>query len=84
MNFRLSKHAKKRKNQRGFSDHTMNLIMESGRYKPAPGGAVKIFFGNKEYQKIVALLKKELQLLDKCKGGTIIASTNGNILTIYK
>ena len=84
MNYRLSEHAEKRKNQRGFSDHTMNLIVESGRHEPAPGGAIRIFFGNKEHQEIIDLLKKDLQLLDKCKGGTIIASTDGNIITIYK
>ena len=84
MNYELTEHAEKRKNQRGFSDHTMNLIVESGRHEPAPGVAIRIFFGNKEYQKIVALLKKELQLLDRCKGGTIIASSDGDIITIYK
>ena len=84
MHYGLSEHAEKRKNQRCFSYHTMNLIVESGRHEPAPGGAIRIFFGNKEYQKIVTLLKKELQLLDKCKGGTIIASADGNIITIYK
>ncbi len=83
MNFRLSKHAKNRKKQRGFSDHTMNLIVESGRCKPAPGGAIKFFFGNKEYQKIVALLKNEVQLLDFCIVGTIIAYSNVNLITLY-
>jgi hypothetical protein len=67
MNYELTEHAEKRKRQRGFSDHTMNLIVESGRHEPAPGGAIRIFFGNKEHQEIIALLKKDLQLLDKCK-----------------
>ena len=84
MKFHSTDHAKKRMRQRGFSDFTMNIVIQYGRYEFAPGGALKIFMGNKDHQKLVAILKKDLQLLDSAKGGTVIVSDDGKILTTYK
>ena len=84
MNRGITEHAKKRMRQRGFSGHAMDIIVNYGRCEPAPGGAMKIFFGEKDYQMIASRLKKELQLLDNVKGGTVIVSEDGQILTIYK
>jgi len=80
----LTAHAKKRMQQRGFSGHALDMILHYGRYTMAPGGAIKIFFGNKDHQELVACLKKDIQLLDKAKGGTVILSEDGMILTTYK
>jgi hypothetical protein len=84
MNTELTEHAKKRMRQRGLSNHAMDIIVNYGRYQPAPGGALKIFLGNKDHQDLVARLKKDLQLLDNAKGGTLILSSDGQILTTYK
>ena len=84
MQHKLTKHAKKRMRQRGFSDYAMDIIVRYGRCEPARGGATRIFFGNKDHQRLVARLKRDLQLLDNAKGGIIIVSGDGRILTIYK
>jgi hypothetical protein len=84
MNQELTAHAKKRMRQRGFSDHSMDMIVNYGHYEPAPGGALKVFLGNKNHQELVARLKRDLQLLDHAKGGTVIVSKDGIILTTYK
>jgi len=80
----LTKHAKKRKRQRGFSKFSLNLIMNFGREQRAPGGAIKVFLGNREYQKAIGEFKKIIQLMDKAKGGTMIIDDKDNILTVYK
>ena len=80
----LTAHAKKRMRQRGFSGHAMDMIVHYGRYEPAPGGAIRIFLGNKNHQELVTRLKRDLQLLDNAKGGTVIVSEDGKILTTYK
>jgi len=84
MNQELTAHAKKRMRQRGISGHTMNIIVHYGRYEQAPGGAFRIFLGNKDHQELVARLKRDLQLLDNAKGGTVIVAEDGKILTAYK
>jgi hypothetical protein len=70
--------------QRGFTSRLVDMIVDYGRYQPAPGGAFKIVLGNRVYQELVARLKKDLQLLDNAKGGTLILSADGQILTTYK
>jgi hypothetical protein len=84
MNPELTEHAKKRMRQRGISSHTMDIIVGYGRYQPVLGGAIKIFLGNKVHQELVSRIKKDLQILDNAKGGTLILSADGQILTIYK
>jgi hypothetical protein len=84
MNYQLTEHAKKRMRQRSFSDYVMNIVLQYGRHEPATGGAIKIILGNKNYQALVTRLKRDLQLLDNAKGGTIIVSDDGRILTVYK
>jgi len=78
-----TKHFITRQCQRGISDYLLKIIEENGKYTNAPGGAIKIEIGNREYQNIVNETKKFLQLLDKAKGGTIIIQDN-DLLTVYK
>lgn len=46
-------------------------------------GAMKIFFGKKEYELARHELKKVLQLLDKANGSALIINGD-SILTMYK
>ncbi len=78
-----TKHLIKRQQQRGIPDYLLNIIEYKGRYLKAPGGATKIYFGDREYQEIVQETKHFLQMLDKAKGGTIIIHENA-MLTAYK
>jgi hypothetical protein len=79
---RLTRHAQRRLRQRGFSNLSLDIIRKCGRTEKAPGGALKIFFGNKEHQEAVAELKRTIQVLDKAKGGALIME-NECVLTIY-
>lgn len=76
-------HAKIRQQQRGISNEALDIIERNGRCEKAPGGALKIFFGLKEYQKTIKDLKRTIQMLDKVKGGTIIINED-QIVTVYK
>lgn len=80
---KLNKHSIKRKQQRGFSDFSLNIIKKFGRSEKAPGGALKIFLGKREYQNTVAEFKKAIQLLDKAKGGNLIVDGD-EMITVYK
>ena len=57
--------------------------MKNGINEKAPGGAIRVVFGKKEYQKTVGELKQAIQLLDKVKGGKVIICDE-HILTVYK
>ena len=78
-----TKHFMKRQQQRGISNNLLDIIEKEGKYLRAPGGVVKIHLGNREYQNLVAKIKRFLQILDKAKGGTIIID-DSDILTTYK
>ena len=80
---KLSKHARIRSRQRGFSDLSLDIIRQYGRCERTAGGAVKFYFGEKEYRMAVESLKRTIQAMDKIKGGSIIAK-DGNVLTAYK
>lgn len=79
----MTDHAKVRQKQRGISNIALNIIEQNGRCEKAPGGALKIFFGFKEYQRTIEDLKRTIQMLDKVKGGTLIINKD-RIVTVYK
>jgi hypothetical protein len=80
---KMTMHAKLRLQQRGFSKHVIDIILDKGRMQNAAGSATKFFLGRKERQEIVAELKRIIQLMDKAEGATIIIK-DGHILTLYK
>jgi type II restriction/modification system DNA methylase subunit YeeA len=79
----MTDHAKVRQKQRGISNIALDIIEKNGRCEKAPGGALKIFFGFKEYQRTIQDLKRTIQMLDKVKGGTLIINED-KIVTVYK
>ncbi len=80
---KMTRHAKKRISQRGFSNFTLDIIQKYGSCTKVPGGAVKIFFGNREYQRVIEELKRAIQLMDKAKNGNILIKDD-QVLTVYK
>jgi len=96
---RLTKHAETRKQQRGFSSLSLDIIQEYGRCEKAPGGAVKFFFGEKEYRNAIGDLRntiqftaknherntilKTIQVMERAKGGKVIIK-DGYVITAYK
>ena len=82
---KLTKHARKRMSQRGISHLGLNIIEYFGTYRKAPGGAVRISFGNKEHQVATSELKQIQQWFDSLKGSDIIIDENRHIaITAYK
>ena len=79
----MTKHAKIRMQQRGFSDFSFDVIYKYGREEKAPGGVTRIMLGNREHQKVVGEFKKMIQMLDKAKGGKVF-SCNDAIITVCK
>lgn len=78
-----TKHFIKRQQQRGIPDYILEIIEKHGKYLRAPGGATKIYLGNREFQNIIHETKHFLHMLDKARGGTVIVHDR-NMLTIYK
>lgn len=78
-----TRHAEWRQKQRGMTDFIMNLIECYGRYEVAPGGAIRVHLGNREYQTIVAEIKWQLQQLDKARRGTLIMKGD-HLVTVYR
>lgn len=48
-----TKHAELRSNQRGITNDVISIIGDLGRIAYAPGGAIKIYFGHKEYDRAI-------------------------------
>jgi len=73
--------------QRGFPKGSLEMMTQFGRLEKAPGGAMKLIFGNKERKwargEVRCDYKINISNIDKIKG-TIIATPWGKILTIYK
>jgi len=64
-----SKHAELRSNQRGITNDVISIIGDIGRIAYAPGGAMKIYFGHKEYDKAIHKIKNVMKLLERARGG---------------
>ena len=78
-----TRHAVKRQKQRGISDFITKLIECYGKYEVAPGGAMRITLGNREYQMIASEIKWHLQQLDKARRGTLVVKDD-RLITVYK
>ena len=79
----ISKHAEIRSKQRGITNDVLSIIGNLGRTAHAPGGAMKIFFGNKEYEKAMSEIKNIMNLLERARGGTLIM-VGDKLVTTYK
>jgi hypothetical protein len=79
----MTKHATTRSQQRSITNDVLNVIQQFGRMDYAPGGAIKISLGKKEYATAVYEIKKFMKLLDRAKGGTMIIAGD-NVVTVYK
>ena len=80
---RLTKHAEGRLRQRGWSEQIVDIVMTYGRFERAPGGAVRVFIGNREAQTIDHEIKALWKLVSRARGGTILIKDDC-ILTVYK
>ena len=79
----LTQHARQRKVQRNIPDAALEIILNNGSIKHVSGGAMKIFFGQKEAGEMISDLKNTIKLLERAKNGTIIISEN-KAITAYR
>lgn len=61
----------------------IDIILNKGKEEHAPGGAIKIFIGKREYQAVVTELKRAIQVMDRAKNATVIINDD-RVLTVYK
>jgi len=80
---KLTQHTKERMSQRNITHEVFDIILNNGRISHAPGGALKIFFGNKEAGQIISELKNTIKLIERAKGGTLVVKDK-EALTVYK
>ena len=80
---RLTNHAETRLSQRGYSQNLLNIITTYGRVENVPGGAIKIFFGQKEAQSINREVKRFQQMVNRATDKALIVKDD-IIITAYK
>lgn len=76
-------HSEMRMQQRGVKDRVLDIVLNNGQQDEAPGGAVKYFFGKKEYQQEMNRIKEYEKLLERAKNIMVIVRDE-RILTTYK
>jgi hypothetical protein len=80
---KMTSHAIARGQQRGIMNDVLQVAYRLGKITNAPGGALIIFFGNKEYNRAIKELKKQIKILERAKGLTLIISDD-TLVTTYK
>jgi len=80
---KFTKHARVRQRQRGWNDRMIGILLDWGRLEPAPGGAMRVFLGNREARRIEEEISAFRKLVERAKGGTIVIKDDG-ILTMYR
>ena len=74
----MTKHASERKQQRGFHDIEMDLILTHGKQEYASRGAVISTITKGQVKSI-------RKAIDRLRGGeTVVVGPNGKILTVYR
>jgi hypothetical protein len=79
---KVTRHAEKRFQQRGFSDEIIQIILTHGEVLNAPGGATQVVLSNKESQRAIAELKAAIQMVIRAKDKCMIIK-DGQIITAY-
>jgi len=80
---KISNHAQKRSQQRGFNKFLIQLIYQHGHTTRRPGNAQEIYITKKIKADIISELRKSIQALDKISSKSLISSNDGTIITMY-
>jgi len=78
----MTKHAEIRSQQRGFPKDEIDLILEFGKKKNRPGGAVEFGINKKDKNKIIQKLKRLINKLDKIQKKRVLMIED-SIITVY-
>ena len=76
-------HSEMRMQQHGLTNSVLDIVLNNGRQDEAPGGAVRIFFGKKEYSEEMNRIKEYQKLLERAKNRMVIVKDE-RMLTTYK
>jgi hypothetical protein len=78
----LSKHAEIRCRQRGIPEKYVDLIVQYGKPKYKPGGALEYTISKRDKNEIQRQLKKMITQLDKISNKAVLVADN-SIITVY-
>lgn len=79
---KLTKHAKIRSQQRGFSKEDITWLMLLGEPKEKPGKVMEYTIKGRDKDIIVSKFKKIIQLLDKITNKAVLVDGD-DIITVY-
>lgn len=79
----MSKHVQIRGKQRGIPRSIVELILQYGEPKRAPGNAFKYEVAGKTIPQLQSHLKGLLQEVEKLKDKVVVVSNKGCIITVY-
>lgn len=81
---KISKHFKKRMDQRGISDTMVNIIYDYGELKKARDGAIRLEITEKASREIEALCKYIIEMTRRSKGRSIVLDSESETgITAY-
>ena len=79
----ITKHAKVRSQQRGIPASVIDLIMQYGKPKKAPGKALQYEVHGETIPQLQSRLKGLLQQVEKLKNTVVVVAEDGSIITVY-
>ena len=83
MNLEMTRHARMRQRQRGFSELSIRILEQFGRKRKIKDGAVELFLGKREAAMASEEFRKMIQVLDKVSGSSMIMFGN-IVITLFK
>ncbi len=82
--YELTKHTIERKDERGFTQKDIEMILGWGTSIKTNRNSTKVFFGAKECYQLKKELENSIQRLDRLEGSTLIVSEHDCvIITLY-
>ena len=80
----MSSHSTIRCQQRGISPDQVELILSYGQKYKKPGGAWEYRLRKKDKDRLIAALKRQIQLLDTAVGkGVLMSGDEETVVTTY-
>ena|GEM_PF-2948590 len=79
----LSQHAFVRSKQRGISFDMIDLILTFGSGERRPGDAVEYRLNKRDRARIIANLKRQIQVIEKAARKAVLVSNDGAVITTY-
>jgi hypothetical protein len=79
-----TQHAIMRMSQRGISFDDIRMIVSKGRGEDAPGNAERYLIKEKERIALIEYHRKEMKILEKSGGKTIVVAADGGVITAYR